>query len=129
MRYGGYIVPRSGGQQSDGAVLKAISLVGSGAKALKYFVFGPEYNFPGNCYSESLVGNPDLLQGMAKAHTLIADAEPLLWPAERVRAQVCVRAQHGVKLGHTPSHVPQNIHAPHRFPEVRTCCTFATGSH
>eukprot|EP00041_Stephanoeca_diplocostata_P036202 m.1308910 g.1308910 ORF g.1308910 m.1308910 type:complete len:675 (+) comp24822_c0_seq8:972-2996(+) len=90
VRYGGYIVPRSGGQLAEGAVLKAISLVGGGAKSMKYFVFGPEYNFPGNCYSESLVGNPDLLQGMAKAHTLIADAEPLLWPAERVRAQVAL---------------------------------------
>ena len=86
--YGGYIVPRAGGQSPDGLLQKAAAIVGSGGKALKFYVFGPEYNFPGNCYSEDLLGNPGLLRSMARATGMIGAAEPLLWPAERTRAQV-----------------------------------------
>eukprot|EP01050_Picozoa_sp_SAG11_P002100 SAG11_NODE_102_length_16709_cov_31.066093_7_plen_103_part_00 len=39
--FSGYIVPRSGGQQAGGLLRRAIALVGSGAKALRYFMFGP----------------------------------------------------------------------------------------
>ena len=31
---------------------RVVSLIGGGAKGMTYFIFGPEYNFPGNCYSE-----------------------------------------------------------------------------
>jgi hypothetical protein len=49
VKYGGYVVPRTSGDPTrpDGIVKKAISVVASGAKALKYFTFGPEYTFPG----------------------------------------------------------------------------------
>ena len=60
--HGGYIVPRAGGQMADGMLMKMMAIVGSGGKALKFYVFGPEYNFPGNCYSEDLIGNPKMLQ-------------------------------------------------------------------
>jgi hypothetical protein len=40
-------VPRVSGQSADGLLLKAVSVIGSGAKAMKYFLFGPEYLFPG----------------------------------------------------------------------------------
>lgn len=45
--HGGYIVPRAGGQLSDGLLMKMMAIIGSGGKALKFYVFGPEYNFPG----------------------------------------------------------------------------------
>lgn len=86
--YGGYIVPRAGGQLANGLLMKMMAIVGSGGKALKFYVFGPEYNFPGNCYSEDLVSNPALLESMAKGTSMIGAAEDLLWPAERVQSQI-----------------------------------------
>jgi hypothetical protein len=56
--YGGYVVPRDSGQSADGLLLKVLSVIGSGAKALKYFLFGPEYLFPGTC--TGLVVSPSL---------------------------------------------------------------------
>ena len=44
--HGGYIVPRAGGQLTEGMLMKMMAIVGSGGKALKFYVFGPEYNFP-----------------------------------------------------------------------------------
>ena len=38
--YGGYIVPRAGGQEPDGLLKKAVAIIGSGGKALKFYVFG-----------------------------------------------------------------------------------------
>jgi hypothetical protein len=45
-------------------------------------------DFPGNCYSEDLIGNPGMLQSMAKGTGMIGAAEPLLYPAERVVSDV-----------------------------------------
>ena len=42
--------------------MKMMAIVASGGKAIKFYVFGPEYNFPGNCYSEHLLGDPDMLK-------------------------------------------------------------------
>ena len=39
-------MPRAGGQLPDGLLMKMMAIVGSGGKALKFYVFGPEYNFP-----------------------------------------------------------------------------------
>ena len=39
--FSGYVVPRSSGQQAGGLLRRTIALVGSGAKALRYFKFGP----------------------------------------------------------------------------------------
>ena len=41
--WGGYIVPRSSGQFDGGLLQRALTLVGSGSKLLKYFTFGPEF--------------------------------------------------------------------------------------
>ena len=73
--FGGYIVPRSSGGRVDGALLRrVISLIGGGAKALTYFTFGPEYVFPGNCYSESS-NLKTILEEQRQAHELIGAAE------------------------------------------------------
>jgi hypothetical protein len=46
VRFGGYVIPRTAGDRPDGMLQKMLCLVGSGGKAVKFFVFGPEYNFP-----------------------------------------------------------------------------------
>ncbi len=79
IRFGGYVIPRTAGSRENGILQKILTLIGSGGKGLKYFVFGPEYVFPGNCYSE----NVNVLPKMAEAHRMIGKAEPLLWPGER----------------------------------------------
>jgi hypothetical protein len=90
--YGAYVVPRSSGDPSrpDGIVKKVLSVVASGAKAVKYFTFGPEYMFPGNCWSEVGVANPALFAGIAEANAMIGAAEDLLWPARRVASDVAI---------------------------------------
>jgi hypothetical protein len=86
LEFGGYIVPRSAGQREEGLLQKAAAILGHGGKAIKYFTFGPEYNFPGNCYSLGTAHLPRL----ARAHRLIATAEPLLWPGRPRPADVAL---------------------------------------
>jgi hypothetical protein len=94
VQFGGYIVPRSGGDRTDGLLQKALCLVGSGAKAIEYFWFGPEYLFPGNCYSEQ----PQALSKIAAAHRMIGAAEDLLWPGKPPRAQVAILVQRSAEV-------------------------------
>jgi len=76
--FGGYVIPRTAGSRENGILQKILSITAHGGKAIKYFVFGPEYVFPGNCYSF----RSRLLPKMAEAHDLIARAEHLLWPGK-----------------------------------------------
>jgi hypothetical protein len=92
--FGGYVVPRVAGDREDGILQKALALVGSGGKAIQYYVFGPEYNFPGNCYSE----RPQLLRKIAEAQRMIGAAEDLLWPGQRPRAQVALLAPRSAQV-------------------------------
>ena len=90
--FGGYIVPLSSQARVDGALLRRIiSLIGGGAKALTYFTFGPEYIFPGNCYSERK-SLPEILAQQQQAHELIGAAEDVLWPGRRVGSKVAILA-------------------------------------
>lgn len=82
--FGGYVVPRVAGSREDGILQKILAVIGSGGKGIYYFVFGPEYNFPGNCYSFK----SKVLVKMAEAHQMIGTAEDVLWPGQRPRAQV-----------------------------------------
>ena len=88
VEFGGYVIPRTAGDRKDGIVQKVLSIVGSGGKAVKYFVFGPEYNFPGNCYSE----RASVLPQMAEAHRMIGAAEDVLWPGKPPRSEVAILA-------------------------------------
>lgn len=88
IRFGGYVIPRTAGDREDGIVQKILTVVGSGGKAIKYFVFGPEYTFPGNCYSE----RSRVLPKMAEAHRMIGAAEDLLWPGVRPVSPVAILA-------------------------------------
>lgn len=84
--FGGLIVPRASGQLPDGIQQKILTVIGSGAKWLSYFVFGPEYTFPGNCYSEYLA----VLPKMAETHAMIGKAEALLWPGRPAPSPVAI---------------------------------------
>lgn len=86
VEFGGYVIPRTAGDRDEGIVQKVLAVVGSGGKAVKYFVFGPEYNFPGNCYSE----RARVLPQMAVAHRLIGAGEELLWPGRPPRPRVAL---------------------------------------
>ena len=86
VEFGGYVIPRTAGDRKDGIVQKILSIVSNGGKAIKYFVFGPEYNFPGNCYSERAV----VLPKMAEAHHIIGAAEEVLWPGKPPRSEVAI---------------------------------------
>ena len=52
LEFGGYIVPRSGGDQDGGLMRRVLSLVGGGAKGFRYFTFVSNSNI---AQSESLV--------------------------------------------------------------------------
>src|SRR5215469_17301789 len=84
--FGGYVVPRAAGDRQDGILQKILTLIGGGAKIINTYVFGPEYAFPGNCYSEK----PGMLQKIAQANAMIGAAEDVLWPGKRPRAQVAI---------------------------------------
>ncbi len=63
-----------------------LCIFGHGGQAVKYFVFGPEYNFPGNCYSEKA----HLLRELRQAHTLLARAEPFLHAGRKPAPPVAI---------------------------------------
>ena len=94
VEFGGYVIPRTAGDRKDGIVQKVLSIVGNGGKAIKYFVFGPEYNFPGNCYSE----RASVLPQMAEAHRLIGAAEDVLWPGKPPRSEVAILAPRSAQV-------------------------------
>lgn len=94
VEFGGYVVPRTAGDRDDGILQRILCLVGSGGRAVKYFVFGPEYNFPGNCYSE----RARVLPKMAEAHRMIGAAEDLLWHGRRPQTAVALLAPRSAQM-------------------------------
>jgi hypothetical protein len=88
VQFGGYVIPRTAGSRPDGILQKIVAIAGSGGKAIKYFVFGPDYVFPGNCYSFK----SNLLPTMARAHAMIGAAEDVLWPGTPPAPQVAIVA-------------------------------------
>jgi hypothetical protein len=84
LSFGGYVVPRVAGDRTDGIAQKVLALVGQGAKVVTYYVFGPEYNFPGNCYSE----NERVLGQIVEANRLLAFADDLLAAGSKPRSAV-----------------------------------------
>jgi hypothetical protein len=86
LQYGGYVVGRTAGGREGGIMQKVLSIAGSGGKAIQYYLFGPEYNFPGNCYSEK----PQLLRKIAEVNGMIGAAEDVLLPGKRPRPQVAI---------------------------------------
>ena len=106
IEFGGYVIPRTAGQRQDGIIQKILTIIGQGGKGLKYFVFGPEYAFPGNCYSE----NVKVLPQMAEAHRMIGAAEELLWPGRVPRPQVAILSPRSAELWDCKNvPIPNNI--------------------
>ncbi len=83
VEFGGYVIGRTAG---EGVVQKMLTLFGHGAKIIEFFVFGPEYNFPGNCWSE----NPKVINGIMKAAAMAAKAEDFLYPGKSPISQVAI---------------------------------------
>jgi len=106
VEFGGYVIPRTAGSRRDGIVQKILTVIGSGGKGLEYFVFGPEYSFPGNCYSE----NVKVLPQMAEAHRMIGAAEDLLWPGRVPRPQVAILSPRSAEMWDCKNvPIPNNI--------------------
>lgn len=86
LTFGGYVIPRTAGGRENGILQKILTIIGSGGKGIKYFVFGPEYNFPTNCYSEKCW----VMRKAAVAHRMIGKAEAQLWPGKRPQPVVAI---------------------------------------
>lgn len=84
-------------------MMRALTLVGNGAKHIWWFAFGPEPVFPGNCYSEEAIGltpsypgigqntsKSELFAQMAQASHLIAGADDLLYEGEMPFSHVAI---------------------------------------
>ena len=82
--FGGYVVGKA--LSSDwGARLKALSLVGHGAKVVQWYTYGPNKVF-GDGYSENAAAIP----AIASANALIGRAEDLLYPGRPVASRVAI---------------------------------------
>jgi Beta-galactosidase trimerisation domain len=86
LQYGGYVVGRTAGGREGGLMQKVLTIVGNGGKAIQYYLFGPDYNFPGNGYSEK----PQLLRKIAEVNGMIGAAEDVLLPGKMPRPQVAI---------------------------------------
>jgi hypothetical protein len=84
--FGGFIIGRRLGDHPNGGRYKALSLIGHGAKAIEWYIFGPESIFKGNSYS----GNRAAYGQIASANRLIGRAEDLLYPGRRGNARVAI---------------------------------------
>lgn len=60
--FGSYVIAGMSAEIPDAVSMRALSLVGRGAKLLDYFSFGPDGLFPGNCWSERREVYPQLQQ-------------------------------------------------------------------
>ena len=83
VNFGGYVIGATAG---DGVTQKMLTIFGHGGKVIKFYVFGPEYNFPGNCWSE----NPKVIKGIMRASTMVAKAEELLYPGKPLISKVAI---------------------------------------
>ncbi|MGO9062622.1 MAG: beta-galactosidase trimerization domain-containing protein [Candidatus Binataceae bacterium] len=92
--FGGYVIGRETGDKKGGLLQKVLSIIGGGGKAVCFYVFGPEYVYWGNSYSE----HPQVLRDIAQANRIIAAAEDLLWPGRPPRSQVAILAPRSAEV-------------------------------
>ena len=96
IQFGGYIVPRgptgTAPRGTIGLLKRAVTLIGSGAKGMDYFEFGPEPMFPGNCFSAVAMRDPShtMFKLIAEANRMIATADDLLYEGKMPVAEVAV---------------------------------------
>jgi len=65
---------------------KILALVGNGAKTVEFFIYGPEYAFPGNCWSD----NPAVYKELSAGTRLVGKAEDLLFPGKTRQPEVAL---------------------------------------
>ena len=92
--FGGYVVGRATGEREEGLTHKILALIGSGAKVIYSYIFGPEYTFPGNCYSE----NPMVHRALARTYAMVGAAEDVLFPGKAVPSKVAILAPRSAQL-------------------------------
>lgn len=100
--FGGYVIGRTLGAHPEGAKYKILSLIGHGAKTVDFFTWGPEFLFPGNCWSERL----DLYRPLAEALRLVGRGERLLYPGRPERGKVAVHLPSASSLWNEDSRMP-----------------------
>lgn len=81
--FGGYVIGRAAG---NGITQKIMAIFGHGGKIVKTYNFGPEYNFPGNCWSE----NPVISRGIMRAAKILSKAEDLMYDGKPPIPQVAI---------------------------------------
>ena len=86
VEFGGYIVGRTLGTHPAAGPMRALALVGHGAKAVEWYTFGPEELFPDNGYSN----NANAYRAIADGNRLLGRAEELLYPGRRATARIAV---------------------------------------
>lgn len=91
---GGYVIGATTGDLPGGTLQKILSVLGHGGKVIKFYVFGPEYAFPGNCWSE----NPTRFAEIARAMRVVGKAEDLLFPGKPIPAQVAILAPQSAQV-------------------------------
>jgi hypothetical protein len=81
----GLVIPRESGAPA-GMAKKILALVGNGAKTVEFFTWGPEYTFPGNCWSENAAVYKELSAGLR----IVGKGEDLLFPGRPKRPEVAI---------------------------------------
>ena len=92
--FGALVIPRESGQQPEGMAQKILALVGQGAKTIEFFTFGPEYYFPGNCYSHK----PAVFKPLALGMGIVGRAEELLYPGRMRKPETAILMPQSAQL-------------------------------
>ncbi len=92
--FGALVIPRESGQSPEGMAQKILALVGQGAKTIEFFTFGPEYYFPGNCYSE----NPAVFKPLSLGMGIVGRAEDLLYPGRMRKPETAILMPQSAQL-------------------------------
>lgn len=101
-QFGAYTIGCCMGGHPDGAAYKIFSILSRGAKMVDVYTFGPEYFFPGNCWSERL----SMYAPLAASLGLLGRAEDLLFPARPARGDVAMLLSGASTLWETDSKSP-----------------------
>lgn len=92
--FGALVIPRTSGQRPEGMAQKLLALVGHGAKNIKFFTYGPEYNFPRNCYAH----NTGVYQPLALGMGIVGRAEERLYPGSMPTPDIAILMPQSAQL-------------------------------
>jgi hypothetical protein len=104
--FGSYVIGVTTGSHPAGASYRVLSLVGHGAKAVDVYSWGPEFLFPGNCWSESWRS----YRPIADALRRLGRAERLLYPGRPERGKVALLLPGGSALWDAKADLPHYFH-------------------